>query len=61
MIKGVGTDLVDVARIQRSLDRFGERFARKILSETELAKFAKQPTASFLAKDSLRKKRFQKR
>jgi holo-[acyl-carrier protein] synthase len=50
MIKGVGTDLVDVARIQRSLDRFGERFARKILSETELAKFAKQPTASFLAK-----------
>ena len=29
MIVGIGTDIVDVRRIQRSLTRFGERFTDK--------------------------------
>lgn len=37
MIYGIGTDICDVRRIQSSLDRHGERFARKILSDGELA------------------------
>ena len=36
MIYGLGTDICDVRRIRDSLDRHGERFARKILSEAEL-------------------------
>jgi holo-[acyl-carrier protein] synthase len=37
VIYGIGTDICDVRRIRASLDRHGERFARKILSEGELA------------------------
>ncbi|MEI8028204.1 MAG: holo-ACP synthase [Comamonadaceae bacterium] len=35
MIYGIGTDICDVRRIQASLQRHGERFARKILSDAE--------------------------
>ena len=35
MIYGVGTDLCDVRRVRASLARHGERFAKKILSDTE--------------------------
>lgn len=37
MIYGLGTDICDVRRIRDSLERHGERFARKILSDAELA------------------------
>ncbi len=37
MIHGIGTDICDVRRIRASLDRHGERFARKILSDAEFA------------------------
>jgi holo-[acyl-carrier-protein] synthase len=37
MIYGVGTDICDVRRIRASLARSGERFARKVLSDAELA------------------------
>jgi len=36
MIHGIGTDVCDVRRIRASLERHGERFARKILSEAEM-------------------------
>lgn len=36
MIVGLGTDICDVRRIEASLHRYGERFARKILSDNEL-------------------------
>jgi holo-[acyl-carrier protein] synthase len=36
MIYGIGTDICDIRRIQASLDKHGERFAQKILSEAEL-------------------------
>lgn len=36
MIAGIGTDLVEVSRIQESLDRFGHDFARRILAEFEM-------------------------
>lgn len=37
MIFGIGTDICDIRRIRASLDRHGERLARKILSANELA------------------------
>lgn len=37
MIYGIGTDICDVRRIRASLDKHGERFAQKVLSEAELA------------------------
>jgi holo-[acyl-carrier-protein] synthase len=37
MIYGIGTDICDVRRIRASLDRHGDRFAQKILSEAEFA------------------------
>ncbi|MDO9403312.1 MAG: holo-ACP synthase [Polaromonas sp.] len=37
MIFGIGTDICDIRRIRASLERNGERFARKILSDAELA------------------------
>ena len=35
MILGIGTDIVDVARVQRLLERWGERFLNKILTADE--------------------------
>jgi holo-[acyl-carrier-protein] synthase len=37
MIHGIGTDVCDVRRIRASLQRHGERFARKILCDAEMA------------------------
>ncbi|MBA2964157.1 MULTISPECIES: holo-ACP synthase [Ramlibacter] len=37
MVHGIGTDICDVRRIRASLERHGERFARRILADGELA------------------------
>jgi len=36
MIFGIGTDICDLRRIRASVERHGERFAKKILSDGEL-------------------------
>lgn len=38
-ICGIGTDLCDIRRIKAALDRHGDRFARRILSEAEFATY----------------------
>ena len=38
MIIGIGSDLVDIRRIARTLERFGERFTHRVFTETERAK-----------------------
>ena len=35
MIVGIGSDIVDIRRIERTLERFGERFTRRVFTETE--------------------------
>lgn len=35
MIFGIGVDLVETSRIERLLNEYGERFARRVLTETE--------------------------
>jgi holo-[acyl-carrier protein] synthase len=50
MIFGVGTDIVELSRIQATYDRFGEHFVRRILMDEEIELFRrnKQPVR-FLA------------
>ena len=51
MIFGIGTDIVRVARMQQSLDKHGERFARRILTEHELTGYQRtNKPANYLAK-----------
>ena len=35
MIIGIGNDLCDIRRIEKSLERFGERFVKRVFTETE--------------------------
>ena len=35
MILGIGNDLCDIRRIEKSLERFGERFIQRVFTETE--------------------------
>jgi holo-[acyl-carrier protein] synthase len=37
MILGIGIDIIEVARIKASLERFGERFGQRILLPGEMA------------------------
>ena len=38
MIIGIGTDLLDIRRIERTLKRYGERFVARIFTESERAR-----------------------
>jgi holo-[acyl-carrier protein] synthase len=61
VIYGVGTDLIALNRVAKVLDRYGDRFARRILCEPELERFRahKQPVA-YLAKRFAAKEAFTK-
>jgi len=43
MIIGIGSDLCNIERIQRSLDRFGDRFVQRVFTETERRKAESRP------------------
>ena len=43
MIIGIGSDLCNIERIQKSLDRFGERFEQRVFTEIERAKAQRRP------------------
>jgi holo-[acyl-carrier protein] synthase len=61
MIFGVGTDIVEVARIEDSLKQFGDSFAEKILAESEFASFRdSRIKGRFLAKRFAAKEAFSK-
>ncbi len=58
---GIGVDLVECARIQKSLDRFGDRFLKRVFTEGEIEyamsmKFpARHLAARFAAKEAISK------
>ena len=52
-IYGIGTDIIQVSRIEEALERSGERFAEKILGPQELAVFHERR-----AKNALRGMRY---
>lgn len=63
MIRGIGTDVVSIPRIEQALGRFGDRFVRRILTEAERARFERlgeRVRASHLAKRFAAKEAFSK-
>ena len=38
MILGIGSDIIDIRRIQRTLERFGDRFVERVFTDTERRK-----------------------
>jgi holo-[acyl-carrier protein] synthase len=38
VIIGIGSDLIDIRRVDKSIERFGERFLARIFTETERTK-----------------------
>ena len=43
MIIGIGTDLVDIRRIERTLERFGDRFTARVFNQTERTRAERSP------------------
>ena len=69
MIYGIGTDIVEVARIEDLIARYGERFARRVLGPDELEEYKRRASrgahgagyaARYLAKRFSAKEAFSK-
>lgn len=61
MIFGIGTDIVEVVRIENTLARFGATFAERILTSHEWQSYAQSASqARFLAKRFAAKEAFAK-
>jgi len=61
MIFGIGTDVVEVARINDSIAEFGDMFAKKILAESEMPSYQQSNIKPrFLAKRFAAKEAFSK-
>lgn len=51
MIYGIGTDIVHINRMQENIDKYGDKFAKRILTAFELSEYGtKNNKAAFLAK-----------
>jgi holo-[acyl-carrier protein] synthase len=61
MVLGVGTDLIEIARIAQSIDRFGDRFLHRVYTAREIAycrrkkNSAESLAARFAAKEAAAK------
>lgn len=42
MIIGIGNDVIDIRRIEETLDKYGERFIQRIFTDVEIAKSEKR-------------------
>ena len=54
----VGVDIIEIARIERTIERWGERFLQRIYSETECRLCRKKPSrlaARFAGKEAVMK------
>jgi holo-[acyl-carrier protein] synthase len=62
LIIAIGSDLCNIERIQNSLNRFGEKFERRVFTDVERAKAASRPftKAGTLAKRFAAKEAFSK-
>lgn len=60
-VVGIGVDVVETARIEHSISRFGERFLRRVFTEAEIAycesmkHAARHYAARFAAKEAVSK------
>ena len=62
MIIGIGSDLCNIERIEKSLERFGDRFLERVFTDVEKAKARSRPhtIAGTLAKRFAAKEAFSK-
>ena len=62
MIVGIGSDLCNIQRIERSLERFGDKFIQRVFTDVEKEKAASSPytRAGTLAKRFAAKEAFSK-
>ncbi|MES2499749.1 MAG: holo-ACP synthase [Pseudomonadota bacterium] len=61
MIFGIGTDIVEVSRIEASIAQFGDDFAKRILADSEFASYQQSHIKPrFLAKRFAAKEAFSK-
>lgn len=58
MIIGIGADICDIRRIERSLARFGARFERRVFTPREIARAAGRKGARHNSKAASYAKRF---
>ena len=55
---GIGVDIVNIARVERVFEKFGERFAKKVLAPGELQSLSLDPrllAKRFAAKEAVAK------
>lgn len=45
MIIGIGTDLIDIRRVEKTLARFGDRFIKRCFTDIEIAKAERRRAA----------------
>ncbi len=61
MIYGIGTDIVEVARLEHSIQQFGDEFATRVLAQSEMESYLQTKLkARFLAKRFAAKEAFSK-
>ncbi len=61
MIFGIGTDIVSIERIENIVRKYGDRFAKRILSDSEYEEYTETGNkVSFLAKRFAAKEAFSK-
>ncbi len=61
MIKGIGIDIIDIKRIKSVIEKFGEKFYEKILTEKEItANLSRRSLSRILLAGLLRRKHIQK-
>ncbi len=54
----IGTDIIEIERIRRVIDRWGDRFLRRVYTEAELNIYGHRPhslAASFASKEAVMK------
>ena len=52
----VGVDIIEIARVQEAIERWGDRFLRRVYTEAELSLYRKSPpslAARFAAKEAV--------
>lgn len=58
MILGLGTDVVNINRIEHALEQFGDQFLSRVYTPEEIARAAKFPAHNFRARAAYYAKRF---
>jgi holo-[acyl-carrier protein] synthase len=57
MVIGIGTDLIEIGRVEASIERFGERFLERIFTPGEIAYCLKKKASAESFAARLRRRR----